>query len=132
MKTVIILMLCTLLCGCAYNRNFIARRSDLRNFVAARQTDDQVRAKLLELTPIGSSKLAVETVVRGQFRRGVRKEPDLPEQFTKMPGAMSSICVRLFESGTIPIGSNWTEALWFFNEDDVLIEIVVGQYGVWL
>jgi hypothetical protein len=131
-KAFIVLIACALLSGCAYNRNFVSWRSDLREVVAGQHTDEDLRARLLELTPLGTSKRGVEAVLRKEFKRGIREKPDLPDNYIIVPGSTSLLCARLKESGHIPIGSNWTEAVWFFNKDDVLIEIVVAQYGVCL
>lgn len=136
MKVIIILILiCVTIFGCDYNRNFISKDSNFREEIIALSDtidDSEIRNKIFVITPIGSTLEIVKNVIDKNFKKGLRKSPDLPDEYLRVKDSEEIICVRLLESGTFPVGSNWKEAVWFFNKNKQLIEVVVANYGVWM
>lgn len=132
-KVILSLMALILLSGCAYSRNYVSRNSEHRDYLSKWQKDEDIRTRLLASTPIGTPRSEAEGFIRKDFKRGIREKPDIavPSKF-RDASPESFICVRFKVSGQVPIGSSWTEAVWFFDESDHLAEIYVMTYGVWL
>lgn len=122
-----------LLSGCAYSRNYVSRSSEHRAYFSKWHKDEDIRARLMSATPLGMERSEVDKLIQKDFSKGIRDKPDIsiPEKF-KHAAPESFVCVRFKVSGQVPIGSSWTEAIWFFDESDRLIEIHVMSYGVWL
>jgi hypothetical protein len=80
MRMSIVVILSLVAGGCAYDRNFINHRSVLRGFVNRTHAHDQIRGKLLELTPLGTARPKVEDVLvrEGTPNKSEHRIPDPP------------------------------------------------------
>ena len=114
-----------------YEFNHILQESPLRDVIKSDSEKVIIKENLLTLVPIGTSIEKAESILAKHFKGDLHRLPDLPDIDEKI-FEFDYLCVRIFSSGRIFVGGDWTEAVFIFGTDNNLKEIIVEEYGVWL
>ena len=115
-----------------YQINYVRHDSPLREVVFKSEQSDNIKALILQVTPLGTSRPIVEKSILQHIRGHIRQKPDLPDQVTSGFAELPHFCVRLCETGQVLSGSGWTEAVFIFSPSNTLSDVIVADYGAWL
>ena len=91
-----------------------------------------LRKQILKELPFGSSINDVEIFCRDNFRGKKMKQYDLARSQLKDITETKYISFRIKESGAFPVGSSWTDVIFFFDDNSKLSRLLINKYGVWL
>lgn len=118
--------------GQEFTTSGIRYSSSLRAAIDRHSPEPTIRNAILTLIPIGSPRLTVEKAIKTHFSGSPRRTADLPDAILAGYRDSPQICIRLFHHDDIPSGSDWVEAIFVFDADSKLKDLIVGKYGVYL
>jgi hypothetical protein len=91
-----------------------------------------LRKQILKELPLGSSFNDVEIYCRNNFQGKRMKEYDLARSQLRDIKETKYISHRIKKSGTFPVGSSWTDVIFFFDNNEKFSRLLINKYGVWL
>jgi hypothetical protein len=119
------------LSSCSWSVDRVKRSSPLKEKLVS-APESEVRSMILKSLPLGSSIVEVKAYCHANFRGKQVRQHALYTGDVASARGTKYLCYRVKENGTWPVGSNWTELLFYLSKDDKLTDIVVGSYGVCL
>lgn len=114
----------------AFRSNEVPKSSELHKQLSFETADKEIREKILKLIPLGTSEADAKLLFQKHLPPKAQKRfneggvaQDLPENLRDKP----YICYRLlFEADLAHVGSQWVEALFFF-ENGKLAEVHIAR-----
>ena len=92
---------------------------------------EETRKRILEELPVGSTENEVREFCDKNFSGGFRKEHELPQKYIPEDVRdLDYICVRVKYSAIFLIAENWTDIVFFLNENHKLEDVVAQSSGV--
>lgn len=90
----------------------------------------QARKIILDELPLGSPEKEVREYIKRTFSGGIRDEHEIADKY--MPQNVKEleyICVRAESYVVFPVGSNWTDIIFFLDDERSLEEVIVASSG---
>ena len=100
--------------------------SELRGEINHRQDRETIKNHLLDFTPIGTDRDTVLNILNDNFRRSAGLHIDSSPSLKSNPDAGSTIWVNLWVRYVFIFGQYETFALYVFDENDKLIDLIVN------
>ena len=106
--------------------------SELRGKINHRQDRATIKEQLLEFTPIGTDKAAVQSFLNQNFRRSAGMRLDSAPELKSNPTAASTVWVNLWVRYVFIFGQYETFAIYVFDENGELIDLIVNTADAFL